>query len=107
MRLRIRPLYATQDEEEPSSTTEERLTVWNCNCSICTKNGYLNIYPDDHENDVEWISGKGDLQEYEYGPCERSHMFCPKCGSSVALFNWFKKSSENRAPKIGINVGIL
>ncbi|KAL8772421.1 MAG: hypothetical protein Q9209_002372 [Squamulea sp. 1 TL-2023] len=103
LRLRIRPLYATKDERA-SSSTEEPFKVWNCNCSICTKNGYLNIYPDDYEKDIEWISGKDDLTEYEYGPCERSHKFCPKCGSSVALFNWFGKNSENKAPKIGINV---
>lgn len=31
-------------------------------------------------------------------------MFCPRCGSSVALFNYFKKSKEGREPMVGVNV---
>ncbi|KAL8897262.1 MAG: hypothetical protein Q9192_002665 [Flavoplaca navasiana] len=89
LRLRIAPLY-TPSPEPPSSSspshtstpppstssTNQLSTPFACNCSICTKNGYLNIYPSSYENDIEWLHGKDEMTAYEYGPCERKHMFC-------------------------------
>ena len=99
LRLRIPPLFST-----PSSpSVEEPLKVINCNCSICTKNGYLNIYPEDPDTNIEWLSGKDELKRYEFGIQNCGHMFCPNCGSSVALFI---KDVEKigGGPNLGINV---
>ncbi|KAL9038218.1 MAG: hypothetical protein Q9180_003264 [Flavoplaca navasiana] len=118
LRLRIAPLYTPLPEppssSSPSSHTSTPLpsthspnqlsTPFACNCSICTKNGYLNIYPSSYENDIEWLHGKDEMTAYEYGPCERKHMFCKRCGSSVALFSYFGGSKEGKSPMVGINV---
>ena len=123
LRLRIAPLYTPSPEPpfSPSSsssshhtsttppqsstpTTNQISTPFACNCSICTKNGYLNIYPSSYETDIEWLHGKDEMTAYEYGPCERKHMFCKRCGSSVALFSYFGGSREGKSPTVGINV---
>lgn len=80
--------------------------VMNCNCSLCTRNGYLNVYPQRHEiqvqihrdmnegNRVEVVPGsetlRGDRSDvlgyYVYGVApdkENEHVFCKKCGSSL------------------------
>ena len=119
LRLRILPLYPssspspappstsiTSPSPTPTSPTEYS-NPYNCNCSICTKNGYLNIYPSSYTHDIEWLSGREELRSYEYGACERRHMFCPRCGSSVALFNFFGGESVEeggRRPMVGVNV---
>ncbi|KAH4237029.1 hypothetical protein HBI56_123760 [Parastagonospora nodorum] len=56
--------------------------VIECNCSICSRNGYLYIYPPN--SSVEFT--KGDISEfksYTFGPNAKvAHYFCPTCGSS-------------------------
>ncbi|KAF2118295.1 Mss4-like protein [Lophiotrema nucula] len=55
--------------------------VFECNCSICSRNGYILTYVDDSAINFE----KGSIDEYsehlsankKYG-----HYFCPSCGSS-------------------------
>ncbi|MCJ1407525.1 hypothetical protein MMC19_001596 [Ptychographa xylographoides] len=67
-----------------------------CNCSLCTRNGYLNVYPLRNEirvqlGSVEVAPGSAalrkeiDLGYYTpKGAGEGSeHVFCVKCGSSV------------------------
>ena len=98
-RLRIEPLYSSGGSSSPPTF------VSNCNCSICTKNGYLNIIPEGGDDDIEWIKGKDELKRYQYGSGHVGHMFCTNCGSSFATFvdagyveGWAKKMT-------GINVG--
>ena len=55
--------------------------VTNCNCSICCKNGYLNIYP--KRTDVVFHSGKDHMKGYLFGEKKCVHKFCPTCGSSL------------------------
>ncbi|KAL4902714.1 hypothetical protein BDW74DRAFT_180416 [Aspergillus multicolor] len=59
----------------------EELEVVSCNCSICTKNGYLMVYPKasdtkrDHEEDA--------VKEYRFASKQFPHYFCVTCGTSV------------------------
>ncbi|KAL2036509.1 hypothetical protein N7G274_010739 [Stereocaulon virgatum] len=57
--------------------------VTSCNCSICTKNGYLNVYPSSKE--VIWHSGYDTLNDYRFGRKRFDHKFCPSCGSSILI----------------------
>ena len=100
LRLRISPLYASAD----SSAATEPFNVINCNCSICTKNGYLNVYPHNPDEDIEWISGKDELKKYQFAQGNVGHMFCPNCGSSVVLLVDFSKFVEGGRAKVGVNV---
>ncbi|MCJ1292730.1 hypothetical protein MMC34_004283 [Xylographa carneopallida] len=54
-----------------------------CNCSVCTKNGYLNLYPKRHE--VVFHQGFDTLAEYRFGSKSKTHKFCPVCGSSILI----------------------
>ena len=57
--------------------------VTSCNCSICTKNGYFNVYPSPDE--VIWHSGYDTLKDYRFGKKKLDHKFCPSCGSSILI----------------------
>ena len=49
-----------------------------CNCSICTKRGYLHwIVP---AGDVRVVAGAGAMSEYRFGTGVARHYFCPVCG---------------------------
>ncbi|KAF7294143.1 hypothetical protein HMN09_01142700 [Mycena chlorophos] len=54
-----------------------------CNCSICSKNGY--IWVPLTEDRFEVIRGNEEtgLTTYEFGKKGIAHKFCPTCGSSV------------------------
>jgi hypothetical protein len=53
-----------------------------CNCSICTRNGYLFIYTPNAA--ISFTKGEfSDLTEYRFGPKPKvAHYFCGTCGSS-------------------------
>jgi len=57
-------------------------TPYTCNCSICRRNGYIWVEPIGDE-DLIIYQGKGSLAAYEFGSKHMTHLFCPKCGSSV------------------------
>jgi len=67
----------------PSLTDHE---VTQCNCSICTRNGYLFVYPE-IEN-VSFQKGYDYLHSYSFGLKSKQHKFCPTCGSSVVQVDW-------------------
>lgn len=54
--------------------------VMSCNCSLCTRNGYLMIYP--RRENVIFHSGYDSLSSY---PVQNKnvHKFCSTCGCSV------------------------
>jgi hypothetical protein len=54
--------------------------VMSCNCSLCTRNGYLMIYP--HRKDIIFHSGYDNLTSYLV-LSKNVHKFCKTCGSSV------------------------
>lgn len=64
----------------PSITSQE---VMCCNCSICTRNGYLLLYP--ARKEVIFHTGYDRLHTYEFGSKRVTHKFCPICGSSILI----------------------
>ncbi|KAL6852912.1 hypothetical protein ACO1O0_007460 [Amphichorda felina] len=59
-------------------------TVLNCNCSMCTRAGYLLVYPK-HE-DVTWKNdSKARCSVYQFNTKSKDQLFCPKCGSSIGI----------------------
>ena len=55
--------------------------VMSCNCSICTRNAYLLIYPK-HEA-VTFQSGYDELSSFVFGKNKGVHKFCSTCGNNV------------------------
>ncbi|KAG8528309.1 uncharacterized protein KY384_007226 [Bacidia gigantensis] len=103
LRFRVTPLFPTDTAPSP-----EPLKPFNCNCSICTKNGYLNVYPKDADTDIEWIKGQDSISEYRWGTKEVGHKFCPICGSSIVLIvgaaMWGDGSGTS---KVGVNARMI
>ncbi|KAH8733021.1 Mss4-like protein [Phaeosphaeriaceae sp. PMI808] len=63
----------------PLSSPEARLSQ--CNCTICTRNGYLNIYP--ATTDITFLKGSfEDFRSYKFGSHKIEHYFCGTCGAS-------------------------
>ncbi|KAJ5961318.1 uncharacterized protein N7479_008468 [Penicillium vulpinum] len=72
-----------------------------CNCSICTKNGYLLVYPFTKDFTIE--KGEGALKDYCFAEHKSKHQFCGECGSSC-----FIRLLEEGAPPITVvNVRLL
>lgn len=57
-----------------------------CNCSICTKKGYLWLFPGGLESPESLNFVKGSLAEltnYTFGKSYLHHKFCPRCGTAL------------------------
>ena len=78
--------------------------VISCNCSICSRSGYLLVYPERKYLHVK--SGEEALKDYSFGPKKLLHKFCGSCGSSVFFDPRMKEFGElPPAPDLmGINV---
>ncbi|KAJ7279699.1 Mss4-like protein [Mycena rebaudengoi] len=72
-----------------------------CNCSICSRNGYLWVFPARPE-DLVVIKGDENttLKGYDFGSRGMTHRFCPTCGTSVLARVHARQS-------IGVNVRAL
>ncbi len=56
----------------------ESLEVDDCNCSICSKSGFLHlILP---KKQFKLLSGKEDLTTYQFNTGVAKHTFCKHCG---------------------------
>ena len=71
--------------------------VNSCDCSICSRNGYLLIYP--QRADVDFHTGYDHLVSYFFGDKQGAHKFCPTCGSSILV-------DFNKKDEVAINVSI-
>jgi hypothetical protein len=49
-----------------------------CNCSICTKKGFLHLIVPPEQ--FELLSGKNDLATYQFNTGVAKHTFCKTCG---------------------------
>lgn len=76
--------------------------VVECNCSLCTRNGYLNVYP--YRENVKVTSGQDALKTYTFGSKTILHQFCGRCGSSVFFDPQLPKRGE-KMDLVGVNVG--
>ena len=54
------------------------LLVTECNCSICSRSGYLHLIV--KKEDFRLLSGKDSLQAYTFDTHEAKHLFCKICG---------------------------
>jgi hypothetical protein len=58
--------------------TADLSTVTHCNCSMCTKKGFLHVIVP--KEDFELISGRDDLTTYTFNTGVAKHTFCKHCG---------------------------
>ena len=63
----------------------ESQQIYSCNCSICAKNGYLNVFPSEVEWGGDGKRGDESLKSYAFGNKKYAHRFCGECGSSVMI----------------------
>jgi len=79
--------------------TAELARVSDCNCSICTKKGFLHlIVPPDQ---FELLSGKEALTTYRFNTGTAQHTFCRHCG----IHSFYVPRSD--PDKIDVNVRCL
>jgi hypothetical protein len=81
----------------------EQQKIVECNCSICTRNGYLLVYP--QREQVKVTSGQEALKTYTFGPKMSLHQFCGRCGSTVFFDLQLPKRGE-KIDIISINIGL-
>ena len=55
-----------------------RITVKECNCSICSKSGYLHLVV--AQENFKLLSGADALTEYRFNTGVAKHLFCKSCG---------------------------
>jgi len=58
--------------------TADLTRVTECNCSVCTKKGFLHLIVSPER--FELLSGKDDLATYEFNTKVAKHTFCRHCG---------------------------
>ena len=54
------------------------LEVMDCNCSICSKAGYLHLIVD--KDNFHLLQGEDNLSTYTFDTHEAKHKFCKTCG---------------------------
>lgn len=55
-----------------------RVDVADCNCSMCSKTGYLHLIV--RAGDFKLLSGQDVLTTYTFNTGTAKHLFCPVCG---------------------------
>ncbi|KAJ6570070.1 glutathione-dependent formaldehyde-activating enzyme [Mycena vulgaris] len=85
-------------------TAPELKQAFACNCSICSKNGYIWALPATN-GDFVVVGGDEDttLKSYEFGKRTMAHKFCPTCGTSVLV----RMHTPANGHFLGINVRAL
>ena len=73
--------------------------VVHCNCSICSKKGFLHLIVE--RDAFELVSGEGDLTTYRFGTNVAQHHFCRHCG----IHSFYVPRSD--PDKIDVNVRCL
>ena len=79
--------------------TADLTRVTDCNCSICTKKGFLHlIVPPER---FELLSGRDELTTYQFNTRTAKHIFCKHCG----IHSFYVPRSD--PDKIDVNVRCL
>ena len=68
-----------------------------CDCSICSRNGYLLIHL--KRADVDFHTDLNNMAAYSFGDKGGAHKFCPRCGSSAMI-----EFNGNEDSELWINV---
>jgi len=58
--------------------TAELTGIADCNCSVCTKKGFLHLIVAPEQ--FELLSGSDDLSTYQFNTGTAKHSFCRHCG---------------------------
>lgn len=56
----------------------EKVELLDCNCSICSKTGYLHLFVP--HGDFTLLNGQDALVSYRFGTGAAEHLFCGTCG---------------------------
>lgn len=56
----------------------ETIDVEDCNCSICSKSGFLHLIVP--KSKFKLLNGNNNLTEYTWGTRQAKHLFCEVCG---------------------------
>ncbi|KAI0530370.1 glutathione-dependent formaldehyde-activating, GFA [Xylaria digitata] len=75
--------------------------VASCNCSICTKNRYLLVYP--KCEDVVFLTGELQMASYRFGNANKAHKFCPARGTSI-LIDFSESDREIERQVTAVNI---
>ena len=75
--------------------------VMSCNCSICTKHGFLWTFIPPALFELQ--SGGDDLAEYQFNKHVIHHLFCPRCG----VESFARGKRPDGADAIALNVRSL
>lgn len=76
-------------------------SILSCNCSICTKHGFLwSFVP---EPRFTLLSGEGDLTEYQFHKHVIHHLFCNSCG----VESFARGTMPDGAEVVALNVRCL
>ncbi|MGB5809579.1 MAG: GFA family protein [Polyangiales bacterium] len=70
-----------------------------CNCSICTKKGFLHLIID--ESDFELLADEDAIETYTFGTHTAKHHFCKRCG----IHSFYRPRSH--PDRVDINVRCL
>lgn len=87
--IKFKVLLPSLDEHE----------VKTCNCSICSRNGYILAYPP--REDLVYLRGEDSMKGYYFNDKLAEHKFCSKCGSSILVDPHGKFGDQDW---VGVNV---
>ena len=79
--------------------TAELTRVTRCNCSLCTKKGFLHLIVPPEQ--FELLSGRDDLATYRFNTGTARHTFCKVCGTQPFY------TPRSDPDKIDVNVRCL
>ncbi|PQE27122.1 glutathione-dependent formaldehyde-activating enzyme protein [Rutstroemia sp. NJR-2017a WRK4] len=78
--------------------------VNSCSCSICSRNGYLLVYP--MRSDIKFSpDSASNLSSYRFGSKAHAHKFCKNCGSSMMIdLRTEHKEPDPRKDIVAVNI---
>src|SRR5580765_6327612 len=74
-----------------------KVTVLDCNCSICAKTGYRHLIVP--HCDFRLLGGAEALTSYRFGTCAAEHLFCSRCG----IKSFYQPRSHPDAWSVNLN----
>jgi hypothetical protein len=75
-----------------------------CNCSICTKAGYLMVYP--YADNFKLLKGEELLKSYQFASHRLRHRFCGECGSNLFLEIVTPREGEKMRVPCSVSISI-